>query len=196
MPRKTTSTLCVRSLRSLPLPLSLWSVLGDSRFARISCAPSSSVRESKGFRWGIGGLSPATISLLLRRSTPPYSRSLTLAPTAPFRSSFLHPPDNQEMPSLDPQAGGDTPLRGKLATLVPPQLRYPRPPADQGRPYGARDSGCRQPSAGSHYFSASAPNIHPLLSVGGWRYPPTECLPPLPTVARHGGRHVGYYSHR
>ena len=62
MPHPLPYTLHVRSLRSLPLPLSLRSVLGDFRYAQVPCAPSSYVRESTGFPWGIGGLSPATIS--------------------------------------------------------------------------------------------------------------------------------------
>lgn len=60
------------------------------------------------------------------------------------------------MPSLPPQRGGGTTHRGHYATLTSPVLRYPLPPAPVGRPYGARDSGSRQPTAGSHYLSATA----------------------------------------
>ena len=172
MPHPLPYTLRVRSLRSLPLPLSLRAVLGGTRSARSPCVPSSSVRESTGFPWGIGGLSPAPIPSLLRRSTPPYSRSLTLAPTAPFRSSFCKPSNSAPVPSLPPQRGGGTTHRGHYATLTSPVLRYPLPPAPVGRPYGARDIGSRPASPGSHYFTATAYRCptRMIRSVGRYRH--------------------------
>lgn len=190
MPHPLPYTIRVRSLRSLPLPLSLRAVLGGTRSARSPCAPSSSVRESTGFPWGIGGLSPAPISSLLRRSTPSFSRSLTLAPTTPFRSSFCKPSNSAPVPSLPPQRGGGTTHRGHYATLTSPVLRYPLPPAPVGRPYGARDIGSRPASPGSHYFTATATTIRSQLSDGGWRYPPPDaCARSLRSPATGAGMH-------
>lgn len=60
------------------------------------------------------------------------------------------------LPSLPTQAIGGTPFRGGSAGFAPTPFRYPRPPASVGRPYGARESGCRPASHGSHFLSATA----------------------------------------
>ena len=94
------------------------------------------------------------------------------------------------MPSLTPQRGGGTTHRGHYATLTSPVLRYPLPPAPFGRPYGARDSGSRQPSAGSHYLTATATTIRSQLSGGGWRFPPPDaCARSLRSPATGAGMH-------
>ena len=94
------------------------------------------------------------------------------------------------MPSLAPQRGGGTTHRGHYTTFTPPVLRYPLPPAPLGRPYGARDSGSRQPSAGSHCFTATATNIPSQLSGGGWRFPPPDaCARSLRSPATGAGMH-------
>lgn len=94
------------------------------------------------------------------------------------------------LPSLPTQAGRGTTFLGGFAGFAPAPFRYPCPPASVGRPYGARESGCRSASPTSHCFTATALIMRYKLArfarsaALGFRSPSTCAPRSLPTVGR------------